>query len=144
MRTSIQTFLCFVLLMSLGLSASGQTVVAARLIRSKSIITPSDLTVLEMSTDGTLRQISGAVGMEARNVLYPGRPVLPSDIGPAAVIERNQIISLVYKKGALRISVDGRALARGGVGERIRVINTESRTTVSGLIIGPGIVEVSP
>ncbi|HHX90132.1 MAG TPA: flagellar basal body P-ring formation protein FlgA, partial [Paracoccus sp.] len=38
----------------------------------------------------------------------------------------------------------GRALGRGGAGETIRIMNLASRSTVSGRVAGPGLVEVHP
>ncbi|MEM9126779.1 MAG: flagella basal body P-ring formation protein FlgA, partial [Pseudomonadota bacterium] len=42
----------------------------------------------------------------------------------------------------LSITTEGRALGRGAAGDRIRVMNLSSRTTVTGLIRPDGQIEV--
>ena len=49
---------------------------------------------------------------------------------------------LLETEDGLRILTEGRALARGGVGDVIRVMNLSSRTTVSGRIAADGSVHV--
>jgi flagella basal body P-ring formation protein FlgA len=81
-----------------------------------------------------------AIGQEAQVTLYAGRPIRAEDIGPPAIIERNQIVPLAYGSGGLSILTEGRAMARGGAGDVIRVMNLESRTTVTGQIQPDGTV----
>ncbi len=120
-----------------------QTVTAGHTIRSKSIITFADLALLEKTTPGAFSDMKQVAGMEARTVLYPGRPIRMSDIGRPAVIERNQISTLIYAKGAIVITAEGRALDRGGIGDRIRAMNLSSRKTITGVVTAPGIIEVT-
>ncbi len=123
-------------------TAFGETLVATRTIRSHTIIAPDDVILKDVDIAGSLDRIEDAVGLEARVVLYAGRPIRPSDIGPAAIIKRNQIVMLVYRRGGLRIAADARALGRGGVGDYLRVMNLTSRTTVTGIIGADGTVTV--
>ena len=71
-------------------------------------------------------------------------PILPEDIGPPALVERNQIVTLAYDRAGLSIRVEGRSLARAGVGETVRVMNLSSRSTLSGRVQADGTVLVSP
>ena len=82
------------------------------------------------------------VGQEARVAIFAGRPIGPSDIGPPALIDRNQIVLLTYRKGAITIVTEGRAMGRGGVGDLVRVMNLASRTTVSGHVAEDGTIRV--
>ncbi len=122
--------------------AFGETLVATRTIRSHAIIGSEDVTLKDVDIAGSLNRIEDAVGLEARVVLYAGRPIRPGDVGPAAIIKRNQIVMLVYRRGGLRIAADARALGRGGVGDYLRVMNLTSRTTVTGIIGADGTVTV--
>jgi len=121
---------------------SADTLVAARTVRSHAIITPEDVAVKDVAIPGALTLPEEAIGQEARVVLYAGRPIRPGDIGPAAIVDRNQIVRLIYQSGSLQIVADGRSLGRGGVGDFIRVMNLSSRTTVSGIIAANGSVTV--
>lgn len=131
--------------LTLGLmaqSALADTVVATRTIRAKTVLSPSDLKTIAGDVPGAIAAIEDAVGLEARVVLYSGRPISLNDIGPAAVVERNQIVSLIYSQGGLVISADGRALGRAGIGDMVRVMNLGSRTTVSGVVAPDGTIHV--
>lgn len=122
--------------------ALAQTLVATRTIRPRSLLTAADVTVVKGSVPGTLTAADQAAGQEARVVLYAGRPIRRGDVGPPAVVERNQIVPLAYHRGGLRIMAEGRALARAGAGETIRVMNTASHSTVTGVVGPDGTVTV--
>ncbi len=132
----------FILVFALGSGAMAQTVVVTNPLRAQQIVTAEALGLIEQATAGAFSDPAEVIGMEARVNLYPGRPVRFSDVGPPAIVERNQIVVMVYRYGALSISTDGRALDRAGVGERVRVMNLDSRLTVSGTVRPDGSVEV--
>lgn len=113
-----------------------ESVVATRTIRAQTVIGPDDLTLVNAELPGAISDTAAAIGLEARVAIYAGRPVRLADLGPPTLVQRNQVVALVYLAGGLAISTEGRALARGSEGEVIRVINLASRTTVSGRI-GP-------
>lgn len=122
--------------------ARADVVVAAETIRAGTVLTPAMLDVAPLAAPGALDDVRDAVGLEARVNLYPNRPVRPQDLGLPTVIERNAAVSLIYAADGLRITAEGRALDRAGAGEPVRVMNMASRSTVTGVAIGAGIVEV--
>lgn len=111
-----------------------ETVVAARTIPAQSLIAPEDLVMRSGNVPGGTDDPLLLVGMEARVALYAGRPIRPADVGFPAVVDRNELIPLIYDSGGLLISTEGRALGRAGVGEMIRVMNMASRNTVTARI----------
>ncbi|MDE4172950.1 flagellar basal body P-ring formation chaperone FlgA [Phaeobacter sp. PT47_59] len=123
-------------------SAAADVLVPVRTIRPKEILTAHDLALKPGEVLGALSDPSEVVGLEARVALYPGRPLRPGDIGPPAIIERNDLVILTFRQGGLTISAEGRALGRGSEGELIRVMNLASRSTVTGRIAADGSVEV--
>jgi len=137
-----QPLIAAALILLLGTATQAQTVVAKHLIRARTIIRTSDIRLNAKSTNGALSQSAEVIGLEARVILYPGRPIRAQDVGPAAVIKRNQIVTVIYRKGALAISVDGRALDRGGIGDRIQVMNLSSRASVFGIVQSSSQVKV--
>ncbi len=123
--------------------AAADTVLAARTIRAQSLILPQDLVVKNIDVTGAISDPALIAGQEARVALYAGRPIRPGDFGPPALVERNQIISLVFEKSGLSILAEGRSLSRAGPGETVRVMNMSSRITVSGQVLPDGRVLVS-
>ncbi len=122
---------------------SADIVVAAHTIRPNSVIAPGDLLLKPGKVAGAATDPGQLIGQEARVAIYAGRAVRLSDVGPPAVVARNQIVSIMFTHGGLSISTEGRALDRAGVGEVVRVINMSSRTTVSGRVTPDGQVQVS-
>ena len=118
--------------------AVGDTLVAARNIPAQTLIGPDDLLLQPVDVPGGTDDALLLVGMETRTALYAGRPVRPGDVGSPALVDRNEIISLIYDVGGLRIATEGRALGRAGEGEVIRVMNLSSRATVSARISAMG------
>lgn len=128
--------------LSIG-TASADTMTAARLVRANTVIGPDDITLKEVSVPGALDGSAEIVGLEARRTLYPGHPIRPQDVGPAALVERNQHVVLVYRRGDLTILADARSLSRGAVGDVVKAMNLSSRATVVGRVEPDGTVAVS-
>lgn len=123
--------------------AAADTVLAARTIRPGTVITARDLIIKPGNIAGMASKPEQLIGAEARVSLYAGRPIALADTGPPALVERNQIVALVFQRNGLRISAEGRSLSRAGVGDVVRVMNLSSRTTVSGKVMPDGRVMVS-
>ena len=126
----------------LASAAMAQSVIPTRPIRSQSIITAADVGLIAAVHPGAVTRLDEVIGLEARVTLYPGRPITPGDVGAPAVIDRNQIVTMIYDIGGLRITTEGRALDRAGLGDQVRIINTDSRLTVVGKVKADGTVEV--
>jgi flagella basal body P-ring formation protein FlgA len=130
------------LVLLLAAPASAESVVATRTIRAKTLIAPEDLTLVSAELPGALNDPGAAIGQEARVAIYAGKPVRPGDLGPPTLVERNQLVTLVYLSGGLAISTEGRALGRGSEGDSLRVMNLGSRNTVTGRVGPDGAVYV--
>jgi flagella basal body P-ring formation protein FlgA len=112
--------------------------VATRTIRAKTVLAPDDLALQQGDRPGGIASPADAIGLETRATLYAGRPININDLGAPAIIERNQFLPLVYRNAGLEIRVEGRALERAGVGDTIRVMNANSRTTVNARLAADG------
>jgi flagella basal body P-ring formation protein FlgA len=131
------------LILLAGNASQAETVVAARTIPAQSVIQSTDLAIIEQTVPGAIADPMDAIGKEARIALYAGRPVRAGDIAAPAIVDRNEIIQLIYQGGALTISTEGRALERASAGEFIRVINITSRNTVTARISEDGAAYVA-
>ena len=131
-----------ILALAAAMPARADRVEPVRVIRPQEIIAPEDV-ILREGPRTVGAALDAVIGREARVALYPGRPIRAGDIGAPAVVERNQMVPLIYVRGALRIEAEGRALARAGAGEYVRVMNLSSRATVTGRVTASGRIEVS-
>ncbi|MEP2532364.1 flagellar basal body P-ring formation chaperone FlgA [Shimia sp.] len=134
--TLIPCFLCATMVQA-------DVVVATQIIRANSIIPANAIAVKDGTIPGTHTNLADVIGLEARTSIYPGRPVRLNDTGAPALVERNQIVALTFVTQGLEISTEGRSLSRAGVGDRVRVMNLTSRTTISGTVLSDGSIQVS-
>lgn len=124
--------------------ALADSLVATRTIPARSVISAQDLAMVPAEIAGALTAPDAAVGQEAKVTLFAGRAVRAADLTPPALVQRNQVVTVVYQVAGLTIRTDGRALERGGAGAVIKVMNLSSHLTVQGAIIPDGTVRVGP
>ncbi len=134
--------LTFVLLLLLSTPAFAQSVVAVRMIRAQEIVKPEDVALGDKRREGAFSDPAKVVGLEARRTIYPGRPIMPRDVGPVSIVKPNDLVIIRFRKNGLSITAEGRALGRASTGDSLRVMNTMSRSTVVGLVTPNGTVEV--
>ena len=125
-------------------AAAADSVVATRLIPAQTLVSAEDITLVEADIPGAATDPAEVAGRALRSIVYPGHAVRLADLTSATEIDRNQSVTLVFRKGPLTITTEGRALGRGGMGDTIRVLNLESRKTVVGRIMAGGTVVVAP
>lgn len=126
----------------LAQTAVADIIVPVRTIRAKEIIAAEDLVYKNMEAPGALDQPADIIGQEARIALYAGRPIHLGDIGAPAIVDRNDLVKIVFRQGGLEIATEGRSLGRGAEGDYIRVMNLASRTTITGRVRADGSIEV--
>lgn len=132
------------LFLLIPLPAMADSLVATRTIRAQSVLTADDFTLVAAQIPDALTAATDALGQEARVAIYAGRPIRAADLGPLAIVERNQIVPLAFQAGGLAILTEGRALSRGAAGDVISVMNLASRSKVFGTVGPDGTVRVAP
>ncbi|MEC9196159.1 MAG: flagellar basal body P-ring formation chaperone FlgA [Pseudomonadota bacterium] len=130
-------FLC---LLAAPLHAEG--LIAARTLPAKTRITAEDILNSEATLPGAITQRASVEGKEVVSTIYSGQPIYPAMLQDAALVERNQLVRLVYTAGGLAMQTDGRALDRGPEGALIRAMNLSSRTIVMGEVLKNGTISV--
>lgn len=119
-----------------GVAAAG-VLTAARTLPAGTIIAAGDLRAADGARAG-LGDPSQAIGMQTRITIFEGRPLHANMLQAPRLVTRNQIVRLSFMRGGLRIDAEGRALSDGGAGEVIRVMNMNSRSTVSARVMPDG------
>ena len=61
----------------------------------------------------------------------------------ADVVARNEAVTIVYEVPGILLTVRGKALEAGAVGDLINVLNIQSNRTVQAAVIGPGQVVIA-
>lgn len=78
-----------------------------------------------------------AIGLALRHPLAMGAPVLLAELGHAAVVQRGSPVKVRLDMAGLSLTVQGVAMEAGAVGERVRVLNPQSRAVMEAEVTGP-------
>jgi flagella basal body P-ring formation protein FlgA len=117
------------------------SITAVETLRRGDVLTVSDLLIPKGVSDSVLQDY---VGMETIRTIYAGSAIRSRDVRTPLLVKRNARVSMIYRFGGLEIRAVGRALAPGGQGDLIEVLNLESRKRIEGRIIGANMIEMQP
>ncbi len=124
------------------LDALVQVPVLARPIARGAVIDAADVVMADRpASDVRATAIADAaalIGHAARRALPAGQPVRASDLERPAAIARGQTLSVEWRSGPLRLTVQGQALGDAAVGESVRIVNVASHRTIEATVIAPG------
>ena len=133
---------CVIVLLALPGAAMADSLIAARTMPAGTVITAGDVMLVDAEIPEALTSVETALGQEVRIALYAGRPVRDQDLGSPTLIERNALVTLVFRSGGLTIRAEGRALDRASEGDMVRAMNLASKTTVNGQVAADGTIIV--
>jgi flagella basal body P-ring formation protein FlgA len=126
-----------------------ETIEAATLTRTVArgeVIRESDVAVErrpKIDAAGEAIVADQVIGMSAKRALRSGQVLRASDVIKADVVARHEIVTIVYEAPGLLLTVRGKALEAGAVGETINVLNVQSNRTIQASVYGPGQVVVT-
>lgn len=86
--------------------------------------------------------MSDLVGMVPRKTLRAGEFIRQNDLAKPILVEKNQLVMVIYASKGLNLQMRGRAQNSGAMGEAVRVQNPQSKRMVEGLVTGPGVVTI--
>jgi flagella basal body P-ring formation protein FlgA len=126
-----------------------ETVEAATLTRSLragEVIKASDVSVerrpkTEVRGDGMAAGL--AVGLAARVALRNGQALRADDLIKPQVVQRNEAVTITYEVPGIMLTVRGKALEAGAVGDVVGVLNIQSNRTVQATVLAPGRVSIA-
>jgi len=116
--------------------------VLGRPIPAGHVIDHSDIDWLPVRADrvraDAMMNPDDMVGLETRRALRPGEPVRAYDLQAPVVVERGEIVSLVFTVPGLSLTARARALEDAGENEIARFVNLQSNRTIDAMVEGPG------
>lgn len=86
--------------------------------------------------------LEGLVGMEAKRPIRAGEPIRTLDVHPPIWVRKGDLVVLRAQNTHMQLTAQGRALAHGRELEIVRVLNTQSKQVVEGIVTAPGLVQV--
>jgi flagella basal body P-ring formation protein FlgA len=126
-----------------------ETVEAATLsrsIRTGEIIKASDVRLERRPKAETAGDGIGpeqAVGLAAKIPLRGGQVLRNADLMKPQVVQRNEAVTIFYEVPGIMLTVRGKALEAGAVGDIVGVHNVQSNRTVQATVSAPGRVIIA-
>jgi flagella basal body P-ring formation protein FlgA len=141
---------CTVALSAFAQTADNQVelIVPAHDIARGTVIAESDVAtktipILRMN-EQLVHSLADIVGKEAKRALRAGELLRMSDLKHPTLIAKGATVTMVFDAPGISLTAVGRALAEGGEGDSIAVLNPTSYRQVVAVITGPGTVRVGP
>ncbi|GEP03185.1 flagellar basal body P-ring formation chaperone FlgA [Methylobacterium oxalidis] len=82
------------------------------------------------------------VGRTARRMLLPGEPVPVNAVDDPRLVSRGAPTQMIFEENGLVITTVGAPLQNGGLGETIRVRNTDTGRIVLGTVTADGRIRI--
>ena len=125
---------------------SARVYTAARTLPRNHLLTADDLKVDERDvsrlTAGYITDRSRLVGQRLKQQAIAGRIITPAMLEANLVVKRGQSVTLLAMNGGIQVSMSGKALINGAIGQRIQVENHSSGRIVEGVVRSPETVEI--
>jgi flagella basal body P-ring formation protein FlgA len=118
----------------------------ARSLRPGEVVRQADVVVarrpkLEVGADAIAAE--QAIGLAAKRPLRGGQVLRPADLTKPQVVQRNEVVTLVYAVPGVMLTVRGKALEAGAEGDIVSVVNVQTNRTIQGTVSGPGRVSIT-
>ena len=126
-----------------------ETVEAAMLTRSLRIgevVKASDVTMGRRPKTELRGEGMGpdqVIGMAAKTALRNGQALRTDDLIKPQIVQRNEAVTIYYEVPGIMLTVRGKAIESGAMGDVVGVLNIQSNRTVQATVIGPGRVTIA-
>ena len=128
------------------ISVFKKVLVASRQLQKGTVLTESDIKLKKIDLAklhyGFFEELKQGTGKKLKRRLLAGAVLTPAILKNPQLIRRGQKINIMAQSGRMMVRMEGKALANGAVGERIKVMNVKSGKKLEGVITSSGEVKV--
>lgn len=128
------------------ISVESPVVIAKQAINRRQVITEDMLDVvaadLAKLPSNAMTDIEEVVGKRALRVINPSEVLRTDLIELPPLVKRNDIVTILAETGVLRVTAKGEVKENGRRGDRIRVMNLDSKKEVFARVVDPTTVRV--
>lgn len=83
---------------------------------------------------GTLLNEKDLIHMTPRRIVHGGKPVISNEIEHPKMVDRGDSITLIFANGPMMLTVKGKSMQAGALGDTVRVSNTSSNKNLQGVV----------
>jgi len=115
--------------------------VLTRRVSANDVVAASDIRFIRVRSDAlpndAITDPDALIGMSPRRQAVDGVPLRAGDFHPPVVVHKGALVTMVVQMPYMLLTAQGRAIEDGAKGEVIKVINTQSKTTVEAAVDSP-------
>jgi flagella basal body P-ring formation protein FlgA len=118
----------------------------ARSLATGELVQPEDLVWIKAAAgpSDAPRDADALIGMTVKRPLRQGAAASLRDVSTPQVIKAGDIVAVTYEDDGVALTLQGKAMAAGAVGESLMVQNTASKKIIETVVTGPGSTAVGP
>jgi flagella basal body P-ring formation protein FlgA len=118
----------------------------ARSLATGEMVQPEDLVWIRAAAgpSDAPRDADDLIGMTVKRPLRQGAAASLRDVSTPQVIKAGDIVAVTYEDDGVALTLQGKAMAAGAVGESLMVQNTASKKIIETVVTGPGSTAVGP
>lgn len=128
------------------ISVYKNVLVASHQLQKGTVLTESDIKLKKIDLAklhyGFFEELKQGTGKKLKKRVLAGAVLTPAMLKNPQLIRRGQQVTIMAQSGRMMVRMEGKALASGAVGERIKVMNIKSRKKLEGVITSSGEVKV--
>jgi flagellar basal body P-ring formation protein FlgA len=121
---------------------------SVRPMKRNEVIAEADIQFLRINIaarpDHYLMQRDQVVGKRLLCSIGPNQPISPRDLDQPALVKRGDQVTITFEQEGIRLSTRGEAKENGRQGDRIRILNVDTKKNVLCQVIDSQTVEVLP
>ncbi len=119
----------------------------ARTLPAGAIIGADDIELrmipLTYAENAGLVRVDEVVGKQLQRQTRAGVLIRPGDISAPELISRNELVTVIYRQGALTLTTRGQALNAASMSEPVSVLNPMTKKVLHGTAVEAGVVQIS-
>lgn len=124
-----------------------EAVIPLRPLAANETIKASDITVERRPkpefAGAPAASIEDVLGFAAKRALRPGQAIRAADLQKPELVGRNDTVMMLFEAPGILMTIRGKAIEAGALGDTINVLNVESKRTIQATVSGPGQVTVT-
>ena len=122
-------------------------VVPARDVPRGETLADSDLTYQTIAADkmppSVATSMNDLAGKETRLYLRAGQPVRLDEVRMPILVTKGSTVTMSFDAPGITLTVTGKAMTEGGLGESVTILNPVSYRQVTGVVTGAGAVRAA-
>jgi flagella basal body P-ring formation protein FlgA len=124
-----------------------EAVVLTRPVAANDVLRAADITTVRRpKTEFGANNITTpeqAIGLAVRRAMRPGDVLRQTELAKPEVVARNDNVTITYQVPGITLTMRGKALDGGSLGDTVNVLNVQSKRAIQATVAGPGHVVVT-